>query len=336
MLDILIAMFVSFVATAMLTPSIAKFLYRIGVIGIDQQKPKKPILPTSGGIAVTVGLLSGLLLIIGLNTFLLKQYQNSLLLAAMSTILIITLIGLLDDLNVGRKMVRARTGTMEYRIGLPQWLKALLTLPAALPLMAVSVGESMMILPFFGMVDFGIIYPLLLVPIAVVCVTNATNMLAGMNGLEAGLGMVASLSLGIFALLRGQIEGAIIALMLAAALIGFIKWNWWPARILPGDSLTYLIGACYVTAVVLGNVELFGIIIFAPWIVEAFLKLRGQFKVASLGILQRDGTLKSRYKKIYSLTHIPMKIGRFNEKQIAEILICVEILICLISFLFFI
>ena len=192
-----------------------------------------------------------------------------------------------------------------------------------------------MIIPFLGQINFGIIYPLVLVPIAVVCVANATNMLAGMNGLEAGLGFVATLSVGVFALLRGQIEGAIIALILSVSLLAFLKWNWWPAKILPGDSLTYLTGAGFVTAVVLANVETFGIVVFIPWIVEAFLKLRGRFRVSSLGILQKGGTLKSQYGKIYSLTHVVMKSGKFKEKQVTSILIGAEIIICAIAFLMF-
>ncbi len=200
--------------------------------------------------------------------------------------------------------------------------------------MAVAVGESVMTIPFLGAVDFGIFYSLILVPVAVVCVANATNMLAGMNGLEAGLGFVASLSVGLFGLLRGQAEGALIALLLAASLLAFLKWNWYPAKILPGDSLTYLIGACYVVAVVLANIEAFGIFVFTPWIVEAFLKLRGRFGVSSLGVLQKDGTLRSQYKKIYSLTHLVMR-GRFREREITAILIGVEIAICVLAFLIF-
>jgi UDP-N-acetylglucosamine--dolichyl-phosphate N-acetylglucosaminephosphotransferase len=335
MFELLLAVLITFIVTFLSTPKVARFLFRAGIVGIDQQKTGKPVLPSSGGLPVAIGLLAGLLLFIGTNTFLIKVYSNELLLAALATILIITLIGLIDDLNVGKRMVRARTGTKEYRIGLPQWLKACLVLPAALPLMAVAAGQTRMAIPFFGSVDFGIIYPLILVPIAVVCVANATNMLAGMNGLEAGLGGIASLSVGIFGLLRGQIEGAVIALILCAALLGFLKWNWFPAKILPGDSLTYLIGAGFVTAVILANIEMFGIFVFIPWIVEAFLKLRGQFKVSSLGVLQKDGSLKSQYNRIYSLTHILMRVGKFRERDITVALVGIEMAICVLAFLIF-
>lgn len=329
---ILFISLVSFLATFFITPKLMRFLSGCGIIGLDQQKKGKPKLPSSGGLCVAFGLLASLMVYIGLDKFLIGGADLTLLLAASSTILIATLVGILDDINIKREMKRRSKGIVEYRVGLPQWLKPLLTLTAAVPLMAVAAGDSTMAVPFVGSVQFGVLYPLVLVPIAVVCVSNVNNMLAGMNGLESGLGFVASLGVGLYALFAGRIEGAVIALSLAAALLAFLKYNWFPAKILPGDSLTYLIGATFVTAVIVANIETFAIIVYIPWIIEAFLKLRGRFAVSSLGRLQRDGTLKTQYKKTYSLTHLVMKSGRFTERQVAEILIAVEILVVLAAF----
>ncbi len=327
---------VSFLAALLIAPKAMRFLLGCGIVGIDQQKKGNPKLPSSGGLVVAFGMLAGLMVYIALNTFWLREEINlTLLLAASSTILIITLIGVLDDLHIKQSVVRNSKGTREYRVGLKQWAKAVLTIPAAVPLMAVSAGESIITLPFFGATDVGLIYPLILVPIAVVCVSNVNNMLAGMNGLEAGLGFVASLAVGLYALLWGRVEGCVIALLLAASLLAFLKYNWFPAKMLPGDSLTYLIGATFVTAVIVGNVEMFAIVVYIPWILEALLKLRAGFHASSLGVLQEDGTLKPTHKKIYSLTHIVMRTGRFREKQVTGILIAAEILVCLMAFLLF-
>jgi len=116
--------------------------------------------------------------------------------------------------------------------------------------------------------------------------------------------------------------------------LALLYWNKYPAKILPGDSLTYLIGAVIVTVVVLGNMEKFGIIIFTPWIIEAFLKLRSKFRARSLGDLQPDGTVKAPYKKIYSLTHVVMKIRPFKEWQVAAILMALEVVFVVMAFIF--
>lgn len=337
MIEIIILVFiVSFFASVLIIPRFMDFLRGANIVGIDQQKRGKPLLPSSGGLPVAFGLLAGIMLYIALNTFwFLLPIDVTVLLAASSTILIISLVGILDDLNIKQTQQRARTGTKEYREGLRQWVKPVMTLAGAVPLMVVSAGASDLVLPLIGGIDVGVFYPLFFVPLAVVVVSNIANMLAGMNGLEAGMGLIASFSLGLYLFLFGRIEGSILSFALAATLLAFLVYNWHPARLLPGDSLTYLIGAVFVTAVIIGNAEKFGIFIFIPWIVEGFLKLRGRFARSSLGVLQADGTLKSHYSKVYSLTHLFLRKGKYTEKQITTGFVLIEAVICALGFLIF-
>lgn len=325
---------ISFLTVFLLVPSVKKFVERAGIVDIDQQKRGRPKIASSAGLVVIAGVLLGGFLFIGANTFFLRNPINlSYLLAAYTSILIITMIGFLDDINV-RSIPTKDKGMESYKIGLKQWQKPLLTLPAAIPLMAIMAGTSTMSLPLIGPFDFGIFYPLLLVPVAVVVVSNVVNMLAGMNGLEAGLGFVSLFTLGVYALLFTRIEAAIVAFTSSFSLLAFLVWNWYPAKFLPGDSLTYLIGASFITSVIIGNLEKFGMIIFTPWIIETFLKLRSGFKARSLGELQDDGTLKAPYNKVCSLTHLVMKIKPMKEWKITAILISFEILICVLALLF--
>lgn len=321
----------AFFAVLLSYRSAKKFLFRIGIRAIDQQKKTKPSLPTSAGIIVLSGLLAGVFFFIGLNSFFLHLNVNlSVILAASFSIFIITFIGFLDDINIS-PVLKTDKGLKDYRLGLKQWQKPLLVIPAAIPLMAVRAGVTEMALPFIGVVNFGILYPLLLIPLAVVFVTNATNMLAGMNGLESGLGFVATASLGIYATFAGRPEASIIAFSAAGALGAMLIFNWHPAKILPGDSLTFLVGAAIVSTAIIGNIERFGLIIFSLWIVEFILKARSKFKARTLGNLTSGGVLEPPYKKIYSLIHIIMKPKKFSEKQITIILICAEIAICALT-----
>jgi len=333
MLTIILASVIAFFTVFFLSPSLKKFLERVGVVGVDQQKKGKPRVATSAGVIVITGVLIGGFFFMGINTFLIYTPINlTYVLAAYCSILIVTFIGFLDDLNVSKKP-KISKGVGDIRIGLKQWQKPLLTLPAAIPLMAIMAGTESMNFPLIGSIDFGIIYPLLLVPLAVVVVSNAANMLAGMNGLETGLGIVSMFSLGVYTFMAGRTEASIIAFVLCFSLLAFLRWNWFPAKFLPGDSLTYLIGASFASIVILGNVEKFGIIVFTPWIIEFFLKLRSKFRARSLGDLRDDGTLAPPYKKIYSLTHVVMKIRPMKEWQVASVLICFEAAICLFAFL---
>jgi len=329
MISLVFSIIVSFFTTFIITPIMIRFLSNAGIVGIDQHKKIKPTIPSSGGICVTTGVLSGLLTYIGLETFITGFSSDvSSLLAIISSILIVTMVGLFDDLNVSSKKVLSK-GVKEIRIGLPQWIKPLLTLPAAIPLMVISAGDPNISLPIIGLVDVGILFPLLLVPIGVVGISNAINMLGGFNGMEAGMGLVYMTGLGIFALLT-QNQIAILFFVSAAALLAFIKFNWYPAKILPGDSLTYLLGALIASGVIVGNMERIGLVLMTPFFIEFFLKSMSKFKAVSLGRLRPDGTIENIYgRRVYSLTHAIMNINRFTERQIASMFIFIEFLFVL-------
>lgn len=331
--SILFASLIGFLITFIVTPRMFRFLRSLRLTGIDQQKKNKPLLPTSAGIPLIIGFLGGLFVYIGLDTFILKSATDiTLLLASVCSILIVLLIGLFDDLNVGELKVTDKK-EKDTRIGLSQRQKMLLPFAAAIPLMAICAGQSSITIPFIGLVDVGLLYPLVLVPLIIVFCSNAANMLAGLNGLEAGIGIINLFALGVYTLFFGRFEGALIALIMASALVGILIFNRYPARILPGDTLTYLVGSSFASAVIIGNVEKFAVILVIPWLCEFFLKLRKRFKVSSLGVLQKDGTLKSKYDSIYSLTHVPMKIFRIKEWQATLFLLGIQLVFVCLAFI---
>ncbi len=334
-----VSILVSFITTFLVTPYFIRFLYMAGIVGLDLQKRNRPKLATSGGICVAFGILAGLLSYIGLHTFVSgSDIEVIPLLAVISSILIVMFVGLLDDLNVKSRAVKTKEG-YDIRVGFSQWIKPLLTLPAAIPLMVISAGETTMTIPLIGKVHFGIFYPLLLIPIGMVGASNAVNLLAGFNGLEAGMGIVYFLGLGIFGLLHKSagsdiLNGSVIFLTAFAALAGFIRYNWYPAKILPGDSLTYLLGSMVAAGVIVGNMERSGILVMLPFIIEFFLKLRVRFKATSLGKLREDGKLNPPYgRKVCSWTHFMMNLKPMTEKQVTITLIVIQFCFTLVIFL---
>jgi UDP-N-acetylglucosamine--dolichyl-phosphate N-acetylglucosaminephosphotransferase len=333
-LTLVAAVVYSFIASYLSIPLFNRFMKATGIVGRDIMKADRRIVADMGGPGVMVGFFLGIFLFIGLEVFTLAGLPGLIyILASLNTILIITIIGVFDVLTALMKQ-KEGAGMFERlkRKGIPPWMYFLIPLPAAVPLVAVNAGVSYMTLPFIGRVNLGILYPLVLVPLGVLCCTNATNFLAGFNGLEAGMGLVLHASLGLYALNAGKIDAALLALVFAAALAAFLRYNWYPAQVFPGD-LNYTIGAVAVCVTVLGNMEKFAIICFFPYIVEAFLKALSGFKAENYGVLQPDGTLKPREPKVRSLTHLVMRIGSFREWQVSLILIIVEAASCLVAFL---
>lgn len=330
------AMIAAFVGTYFITPKMIIFLEKIGLIGSDVHKATKPKVAEMGGPAILFGFLGGIFLFIWLRIFLFGGLEKlGEIFAGISTIVIITLVGMFDDLSALIKLrVQAFTGS-EKRIGLKQWQKPLLTFVAAIPLMATMTGNTMMSIPIIGEVDFGIWYPLVIVPIAIVGASNATNMLAGINGVEAGMGFVLLSGMGVYGILAGKLLAAAIALSMAAALLAFLKYNWHPAKIFPGDSASYLIGTTIAVVAIIGEMQKFAVFCFIPWFIEFFLKARGKFSVQGFGVLQNDGTLKAPRDKPHSLLHLVMRSGRFTEKQITLIMIAVEVIFVSLALMIF-
>lgn len=331
-ISLLIALLTAFILVQPLT----RFLNVIGVVSLDINKKNKPRLPASGGIYVAFGILAGIFVYTGLQTFIYGNYNQSVyLLTSVSSIILVTFIGILDDLNVKSQPVVTRDGK-NIKVGLPQWLKPFLVLPAAIPLMVINVGETTMSVPFIGDVNFGILYPLLIVPLGIFGASNMVNMLGGFNGIEAGMGAIYTLGLGIYALTHGSEIAAIIFLSTFVSLLPFIKYNWYPAKILPGDSLTYLLGVIVAVGSILGNMEKIGMIVLLPFIIQGLLKFYSKLRLGTfasdLGILQKDGSIKPKYDKIYSLTHLVMRVGNFKEHQISLIFVLIQIVFSIIPF----
>jgi UDP-N-acetylglucosamine--dolichyl-phosphate N-acetylglucosaminephosphotransferase len=324
----------SFAVTYIVVPFFNKYMHTIGVVGHDIMKRDKTLVADMGGPGVITGFLFGVFYFIAIEIFIPPRLTGLIyILASLTTVLIISLIGIFDTLTA---LAKEREGSGEFeqfkKIGISRWLYFFIPLPAAVPLMAVNAGMSKLTLPFLGRIDLGVLYPLVLVPIGVLACSNATNFLAGFNGLESGLGFVLHLSIGLYAFRQEQYNSAMIAMCFAFALLAFFRYNWYPSVVFPGD-LNYIIGAVYASVTIIGNMETFAILCFTLYIIEAILKAISKFEAESYGVLQQDGTVKPREKKIKSLTHFVMKMGDFTEPQVTTILIGLQVLVSILSFL---
>ncbi|MDE1856212.1 MAG: hypothetical protein KGH49_03190 [Candidatus Micrarchaeota archaeon] len=333
-LTVLVPAIITFAVTFYATKFIIDYFYGAGVIDEDHNKAKVIKLPSSGGVAVAFGIILGALAYTFGGSFLFNPLVNvSELLAASLSIILITFVGFIDDINVGTKRV-VGTDLKRLKVGLKQWQKPLLTVVGAIPLMAINAGVSTISIPLLGIVDFGLIYPILILPIAVIFVSNAFNLLGGFDGLQSGMATITALGLLLYSTFFGTYIAALLSAVLFAALLAFWPFNKYMAKIIPGDSFTYCVGGAFVAIMALGNAEAFGFIIFIPWLVEFFLHLRGRFHVSDLGIRQKDGTFRSKYgKKIYSLTHVAMNIKPMKEYEVSNWLMGIEAMFVVLAFL---
>ena len=323
----MISFAVSFLLTVIVLPKWIQTCRKIGLTWEDMNKfghPKN--VASSGGVVVIMSFILGVLTYIALKTFVFGGQIKSLeIFSLLSVILILSIVGLTDDLFGWKNN------------GLSVRIRLLLASVASIPLIVINAGTHSVSLPFIGLVNLGILYPLFLIPLAVVGVSTTYNFLAGFNGLESGQGILILSFLSFVAYTTGYPWLAAVGLCMVAALIGFYIFNKFPAKVFPGDIMTYSIGALIAGMTILGNFEKIALVVFIPYIIEIILKLRGGLKKHSFGIPDKNGNLKMPYDKIYGLEHLAIKIlnkfGRATEKRVTYLIHAFQILFILIAFL---
>ncbi|MFH0797816.1 MAG: glycosyltransferase 4 family protein [Candidatus Woesearchaeota archaeon] len=329
---ILLCLLASFVSVWLILPKWIKRAHSAGLEGADLHKVHKPKIAEMGGLIVVFGLIFSVLLYIALDTFYLKHTvietflnRDLQLMAALLTIVIITIIGMVDDI-------------LGWKIGLRQWQKPLLVALASVPMMVINAGHSTMALPIIGKVNIGIVYPLLIIPIAISGAANGFNMLAGYNGLEAGMGIIILSALGYMAWATNFGWVAVLAFCMVMALLAFYIYNRYPAKVFPGDTLTYTVGGLIAIIAILGNLEKLALILFIPYFLEFLLKLRGRFWKESFAKLNEDGTLSVPHDKFYGIEHITIALlrkvkNRVTEKSVVYTIFLFEMVFVCIGFI---
>lgn len=227
----------SFLVTHWSMPLIIKKLENADIVGKDIHKSWKPIVAEMGGFGIlfgfTIGMFSGI-------------YMHDILAFPLCIVLIVILlvgiIGIVDDL-----------------LALSSKEKFFLLFLAGIPLIWAAPP------------NVGLLY-LIIIPIALSIGSNLTNMLAGLNGIESGLGVISMTSLTIACIILGKYDVTIISMSMLGALVSFLYFNRYPAKIFPGDTGTLIIGAAIVSIAFIGRVKLIALIVLMPNIIDAALK----------------------------------------------------------------
>jgi len=299
----LVAFGISFVITPVLVPG----LIRRGITGVDIHKLTKPICAEMGGVPVLLGFAPGIAL-----AYLLGMALGFPFWAAVLTLLLVALVGGVDDLW-----------------GIRQRYKPFLIAFATIPLILAHDGGAELWLPFLGTVDFGWLYPVIAIPLMVSTLSNFSNMHAGFNGLEAGVASIGLAALGGASLLVGALAPAILALTLAGAFAGFLRSNWYPAKIFPGDVGTLTAGAGVAVVGVLAKLEFVALMVSIPAAFDFALKMLsrrpfGARQVLGDTVLTGEGFL--RPPPYPSLSHAFMRVSRLSERELVRQLLFMEAL----------
>jgi UDP-GlcNAc:undecaprenyl-phosphate GlcNAc-1-phosphate transferase len=216
----------------LLTPVAGAVGRRLGAL----DRTADPPLPRFGGLAIVASFVVALLLpaLVFEPTRALLRFSRIELNAVYVGALVIFALGVLDDIK-----------------GLHAPVKLVVEVAVAVGLFLAGVRASTVWLPF-GIVNLGSVLGLCFTVLWIVGLTNAFNLLDGIDGAAAGAAVFALLSVFVTSVALGQPLVALLTIALAGATLGFLRYNFAPARIYLGDSGSLLLGFMLSTLAIRG------------------------------------------------------------------------------------
>ncbi|HSI97756.1 MAG TPA: MraY family glycosyltransferase [Gaiellaceae bacterium] len=202
---------IAFVVVVLLTPAVGGMARLLGAV--DRPDPRRlhrhPI-PRLGGLAIFFGILVPALAFLDLSS----ESRGVLLGATVATV-----VGAIDDFR---------------GLSPPVKLGGQVAAAAIPPMFGVWVDHFTF--PLLGVVDLPAWLGVSLSILFIVAVMNMVNFLDGLDGLAAGVCAIAGMTFAILALSLGKTDPAILSAVVAGACVGFLRHNFFPARIFMGDS----------------------------------------------------------------------------------------------------
>ena len=241
------AFLVSGVLSFILTPVAKRIAHQIGAIDVpkDERRMHKEPIPRLGGIAVFFAFLVSVILLVPIDL----ELQGILLGAV-----VIVVLGVIDD-----------------SVSLPAIVKLFVQIAAALIVVLhgvrIDVLSNVNVFSDNAYLSLGV-WSIPVTVIWIVAITNAVNLIDGLDGLSVGVCTIASLSLLMISAIVSEFTVVVIMAALAGACIGFLPYNINPAKIFVGDTGATFLGFILATMSVQGMFKTYAILSFAaPFLV---------------------------------------------------------------------
>jgi UDP-GlcNAc:undecaprenyl-phosphate/decaprenyl-phosphate GlcNAc-1-phosphate transferase len=246
----------AFVIVVLLTPAVGGMARLLGVVDHPgaRRVNKRPI-PRLGGLAIFMGIVIPAIAFLDLS----GEMRGVLLGAGVACV-----VGTVDD----------------FRELAPLPKLAGQVIAAAIPT-AFGVWIDHFTFPFLGAVDVPEWLGIPLTIVWIVAVMNMVNFLDGLDGLAAGVCGIAGITFAVIALSLGKTDAAILSAVVAGACVGFLRHNFFPARIFMGDSGALVLGYTLATISFAGLLKTAStVVLFLPLLVLAIPIIDTSFVVA--------------------------------------------------------
>ena len=258
--DIAIAFLLAFITTFVVTPHTMRLAKKVGAIDIpnDRRVNKKPM-PRLGGLAVISGFLVSIIYLFittsiegKLNLFGEENYYIKMI-GFFAGILVLGITCYIDDVK-----------------GIPSLVKLTAQIIASIIVVACGIRIENISIPFTeGKIVISGIISYIITVCWIVGITNAINLIDGLDGLSSGVTLISCLSLlMVFALNGSPLIAIVLITALAGALVGFLPFNFSPAKTFIGDTGSNFMGFSLAIISILGVAKTYtALVLIAPIII---------------------------------------------------------------------
>ena len=297
---IIAAFAIAAVLSYFFTPPVKNFAHKVGAIDVpkDARRMHKKPIPRLGGLAIYGGFLCSILIF--------GQLDETMLCVLLGAAIIVAL-GIFDD-------VLALGAKLKFVV---QIVAA--AIPVCIGDLQIGLFTNLNPLSDTPFVHLGI----LAVPVTIIWIvgiTNAVNLIDGLDGLAVGVSSIAAITMLAVALLTGNMPIAITMAALAGACIGFMPYNLNPAKIFMGDTGSTFLGYMLATVSIMGLFKFYAVISFAVPVLILGLPI---FDTAN-AIIRRVAAGRSPMSPDRGHVHHKLIDMGFNQKQAVAILYAIS------------
>ena len=309
---IVMAIVISFIVASILGPIIIPLLHKLKFgQNIRQEGPKSHLkkagTPTIGGLIFIFATIITMFVMVGNPT------DEAMI--ALYSFVGFGFVGFLDDLL---KIIKKKNEGLTSG----QKMILLLIISGFLTWYAYKYIGTSINIPFLnGQINFGLFYiPFVMFYFA--GVTNAVNLTDGLDGLATSVTVLVTTFLGIISYNLGHISLAIFCVALAGALLAFLRFNAFPARVFMGDTGSLALGGAVAMVALILKMPLILVLIGIIYVIE------------TLSVILQVASFKLTGKRIFKMAPIHHHFEQlgWSETKIVSVFSIITVVFCFIAF----
>ena len=308
--DIAIAFMIAFMTSFMMTPQTIKLARKLGAVDTpkDDRRINKVTMPRLGGLAVIAGFIISIVYLLIVMTIeknidLSQDNYHTKLMGFALGGMVICLVCFFDDIKGAKAIIKL----------IAQIVAAIIVIKSGLIIDSIDI-------PFIKIDSENELFYQILTVCWIIGITNAMNLIDGLDGLSTGISIISCVSLLIIFSLNGSpLISIILITALCGSLVGFLPYNFNPAKTFIGDTGSNFLGYCLSIISILGIAKTYtAIVIVAPLIVLALPLFDTLFAIVRR--LINGKSLKAIIEPDANHLHHKMLRKGFTQKQAVLIL----------------